>query len=450
MYRILITLVILFSATFAYAQETCPTNGQPLTAEQRVICQKELDRVNIEIAQQDAILNNQKNQSASLSRDIAILNAKIEKAKLDIRAKTIIIQGLSKDITKKQTVIVSLSDKIIKEQESLAQLLRKTNEIESYSLPEMLLSQDDISSFFLDLDNFDSVKQSLKNSFEELRQAKDETKTQKQGLEVKRNSETDAQTAIQANKRAIEKNQTEVNRLLSFSKTQEKSYQALLDDKARRASEIRSALFALRDSSAIPFAKAFEYATIASQQTGVRPAFLLAILTQESNLGKNVGSCLVTNFDTGAGIRVTSNSAVKNVMKPTRDIGPFREITSELGIDPLQTKVSCPLSIGYGGAMGPAQFIPSTWQSVKSRLASMLKVSTPNPWEPRDAFMASAMYLSDLGADVQTYSAERNSACKYYSGSSCGAKKGNTFYGNSVMALATNIQENMINLIQNN
>ena len=302
MYRILITFVILFSTTFAYAQQTCPTDGQPLTDAQRIVCQKELDDVNVQIATQDAILKNQQQQTYSLARDIAILKAKIEKAKLDIKAKTILINGLSKDITQKQTVIGNLSDKIDREKESLGQLLRKTNEIESYSLPEILLAQQDISSFFIDLDNFDSIKTSLKNSFAELKQAKNDTNAQKQNLEVKRNSETDAKVAIEANKRDIEKNQAELNVLLGLSKTQEKNYQAVLDDKARRAAEIRNALFALRDSVAIPFSKAYDYAVFASQKTGVRPAFLLAILTQESNLGKNVGSCYLTNQQTGEGV----------------------------------------------------------------------------------------------------------------------------------------------------
>jgi hypothetical protein len=48
-----------------------------------------------------------------------------------------------------------------------------------------------------------------------------------------------------------------------------------------------------------------QFATEASQKTGVRPAFLLGILTQESNLGKNVGSCYLKDPSTGAGIRIT-------------------------------------------------------------------------------------------------------------------------------------------------
>jgi hypothetical protein len=94
--------------------------------------------------------------------------------------------------------------------------------------------------------------------------------------------------------------------------------------------------------------------------------------------------------------------------------------------------------------MGPAQFIPSTWQLFKNRIAKNLGIAIPNPWEPLHAFMASSIYLSDLGAGLQEYTAERNAACKYYSGAKCGVRTGSTTYGNQVMARVQNIQENMI------
>ena len=49
--------------------------------------------------------------------------------------------------------------------------------------------------------------------------------------------------------------------------------------------------------------------------------------------------------------------------------------------------------------MGPAQFIASTWVLFQDRITAALGLSTtPNPWNPQDAFMASSLYLSDLGA----------------------------------------------------
>jgi membrane-bound lytic murein transglycosylase B len=136
-------------------------------------------------------------------------------------------------------------------------------------------------------------------------------------------------------------------------------------------------------------------------------------------------------------------------MSPKRDVPPFIDILKAIGGEPTKQVVSCPLNIGWGGAMGPAQFIPSTWVIVADKVASSLGInSMPDPWNPAHAFMASALYLSDLGAGAKTYTAERNAACKYYSGRSCGLVSGNTSYGNSVLSLADKIQRTMIDPLQ--
>ena len=252
-------------------------------------------------------------------------------------------------------------------------------------------------------------------------------------------------------KKQVELSEKDKQQLLSISKNKEKEYQKLLDDKARRRSEILAVLFNLRDASAIPFGKALEYAKVAEEKVGIRPAFLLAILTQESNLGTDQGSCYVTNMDTGQGVSSKSGKVFANVMKPTRDVKPFFDITTSVGRDPYKTLVSCPIGgSGYGGAMGPAQFIPSTWVLLKNRIADLLGIKTPDPWYAKDAFIASAIYLTDLGAKGESYTSERNAACRYYSGRKCDTKKpNNSFYGDSVMKKAANIQKTMIDPLQN-
>ena len=101
--------------------------------------------------------------------------------------------------------------------------------------------------------------------------------------------------------------------------------------------------------------------------------------------------------------------------------------------------MSCPVvrAGGYGGAMGPAQFIPSTWQLFAGRLKAILGYEA-NPWAPRDAFMASGMYLSDLGGIGTSASAQNRAACSYYGtrGSSCS-------YSRSVKKLKAEIQANI-------
>jgi membrane-bound lytic murein transglycosylase B len=103
-------------------------------------------------------------------------------------------------------------------------------------------------------------------------------------------------------------------------------------------------------------------------------------------------------------------------MKPDRDVPYFLDMMARLGKDPYGTPVSCPQSIGYGGAMGPTQFIPSTWKGYESRIATAYGVTVGDPWNPEHAIMATALFLQDLGAARGGYTAEREAAGRYYAG----------------------------------
>ena len=423
-------------------------------AEQEVEWRAELAETEKDIAKWQSILDSTKANTASLQKEAALLNAKIQQAKAFIKKKNIAIAQLEQDIKVKNKNIQTLEGRIDDGHDSLAQLLRKTNEIDSYSLPEVILANKNISEFWSDIDTFQSVNRSLKDLFAEIRQVKDLTLKEKVALDKQKTKEADTRASAEADKKKVEANEKEKEYLIKVNKTQEKTYEQVLVERQKRAAEIRAALFSLRDTAAIPFGDALKYAQEASKVTGVRPAFLLAILKQESNLGQNVGSCLVSSLESGDGSGKNTGTIFEQVMKAPRDTVPFKEITDRLGRDWKNTPVSCPPGAkyysgrGFGGGMGPSQFIPSTWELFKNKVGSRLGISgnAVNPWNPRDAFMATAVYMSELGADATSYTAERNAACKYYSGSACSStrKPPNVSYGNSVMAIAADIQLTMI------
>lgn len=431
-------------STPAYAAGQALQNAQA----DRARLQAEYDQLVQEIAQKQKELDGQKGQSVSLSRDIAILTTQIKKSKLDIQAKNLVIKKLGGEITEKNRKIQTLTTKIETEKETLSQLIRKDRELDEKSVLAFVLSQDSISDAYGDIGTFASLKQAIKQSVDDIRGVKSETETEKKTLEKKKDEEVDTRVKLETAKKEVETTESQKQTLLSISKNKEQEYQKVLAAKAKRRAEILAILFNLRDASAIPFGKALEYANAASKITKVTPAFILAIITQESNLGTDQGSCYVTDMTTGAGVSSKSNKAFRNVMKPSRDIKPFTEITLALGRDPAKTLVSCPIasagSSSWGGAMGPAQFIPSTWKGVRNRVASALGVTTADPWNPPDAFMASAIFLSDLGGVGDSYSAQIRAACKYYGsgGSTCA-------YGRQVMAKMQNIQTKMIDPLQN-
>lgn len=413
--------------------------------EQQAQWQAELAQTEADIAKWQSILDSSKANTKSLQQEAAVLGAKIKQAQALIKQKNIAIAQLSQDISKKNQHIQSLEEKINQGHDSLAQILRKTNQIDSFSLPEVVLGNKNISDFFSDVDSFQSVNRSLKDLFIQIRATKDLTEKEKAALNKQKDKEADTKAAALVQQKQVEANEKEKEYLIKVNKTQEKTYSQVIADRQAKAAEIRAKLFKLAGgSSSIEFGDALAFAQNASAKTGVSPAFLLAILTQESNLGANVGKCYVTDMATGAGANVSGTKTFANVMKSPRDTVPFADIINRLGFNPAKTVVSCPIAgvAGYGGAMGPAQFIPSTWKIFDDRIKAITG-RMPNPWNPEDAFTASSLYLGDLGASAGTYSSEIKAACKYYGtgGSSCS-------YGKSVMNLKNSIQADIDYLTQ--
>jgi septal ring factor EnvC (AmiA/AmiB activator) len=230
---------ILLSASLAIPTHRATALTQ---AEQEAEWRSELAQTEADIAKWQAILDGTKANTASLQRDAAVLNAKIKQAQAFIKQRQIAIAQLGVDISQKNQTITDLQAKIDGGHDSLGQLLRKTNEIDQFSLPEVVLGGKDISDFFADLDSFDSIKRDMKTLFAEIRQNKDLTEKEKAALAQKQTQEADTQAAMEAQKRQVQKDEQQKQYLISVSKTQEKTYAQVLAEQQAKAGQIRAKL----------------------------------------------------------------------------------------------------------------------------------------------------------------------------------------------------------------
>lgn len=419
------------------------THAAQTVAERQQALQAELDSIERQIATQQSLLSTAQNQHQTLQTQIDALNAEIKKTQLQIQAINLTIEKLNNGIGIDNRTLASLSAKLSDEQDSLAQIMRQTQMLDDYSAVVVALSTESVSGFFSDLDAFVSIKSSLASSFDHIHQTSTATQAEKESLQAKLIEEQQLQTEAQLAKKQVQQQQESKKKLLSQTKGIEANFQKLIATNKKTAAQIRSELFALAGGGGqIPLPTAITLAKQAGAATGVRPAFILGILKQETNLGANVGQCLLTNApNKGDGKGKNTGKFFSGVMKPTRDVDPFMAITAAIGLDPLSMPVSCPPTYGYGGAMGPAQFIPSTWALYQSRIAKLAghKGTPANPWDNRDAFTAIALYMTDLGAGTQSYSAERLAALKYFAGSNAN-NPAYAFYGDSVMQFAADFQ----------
>jgi membrane-bound lytic murein transglycosylase B len=447
--KLTVAFLLFISAFGSFVMFVSAQTAAPCDALCRAKLEADLAAIEKEISVQNDLVQSKQREGVSLERDVAILTAQIQKAKLSIKARNLSIAGLAEDIGTKKQTITKYSAKIDRERDSLAALLRRTDDLDSYSIVEVVLSDKPLSEFFSDLDAFQYVEEAIDRSIKEVGAAKKITEDAKTALEEKKDRETDLRYQKELEKKFLDSKEAEKARVLKVTKGQEAAYKKVLKEKQARAASIRAALFALRDSGEIPFGQALDYANAVSKKTGIRPAFLLAIFMQESGFGKNQGSCYLKDRNTGAGISSRTGNIMARVMKPDRDVSPFFTITGNVGRDPLKTLVSCPQEVGWGGAMGAAQFIPSTWVLYEDLISRALGIDAADPWNPRDAFMAAGFLLKDNGAKSGSYSAERDAACKYFSGSKCSKSSWAATYGSQVMSKAATIQTTMIDPLEN-
>ena len=228
----------------------------------------------------------------------------------------------------------------------------------------------------------------------------------------------------------------EKDNILKITKGEEKKFQDLVKKTDQDIERIRGQVRFLLEQG-ITLEDALRYGQLAATRVGIRPAFLLAILDVESGLGRNVG--------TGNWLDDMYNCYLR-LGRPSRaetERSAFFAIIGKLGLDANSVKVSRAPSYGCGGALGPAQFIPSTWLLYEAQVASLTGHGLPNPWSIEDAFMAAAIYLANAGANNQTRAAEIRAANIYLSGKANCRQSICRYYSNLVLQKAAEIEKDL-------
>ena len=282
-----------------------------------------------------------------------------------------------------------------------------------------------MSEFFIDFDDFNVLESELQNNLAAIRQVKEETQTAQELLEEKEARERALKIAKEEEKRKTENYKKQSQKLLSLNREKEKEYKKTIAEKERIKNEIRNRIFKTVGGTELTFAEALRLVQPYEDRIGVEAALVLAVLTQESSIdgviGSNLGRCTYNQPARNSAGTVMSNSQKAS----------FLAIMEELGMNPDTTPVSCPIYAdgAYGGAMGPSQFMPNTWWDVKNqlgykkRVSKVLGISIPSPFTNLDAFVGTALYLSDARyrcAGPNGFSNQFEiwscSAAKYYAG----------------------------------
>lgn len=399
---------------------------------------RQIEEIQKQIEQYQQELDALGGQSATLQNTIAKLNANINQVQLEIRSLNLSIAQTDAAIGDTQLQIQAAQDKISLQKATLAKLITELYRADKQNLTQIFFKNKKLSDFFNDIDNIRSTQENIQSVLDSIKATKSELEKNEAELEEKQNDLERQKNLQQIEKRTLDQTKTQQATILKQTKNQESKFQDLVKKSKKDIEAIRSQITYLQQNG-VTAEDAVKYGQLAAIAVGIRPAFLIAELEVESGLGRNVGRCNRAGDPPEKSWKVVMH---------TRDHTAFTSITSSLGLDPNTTPVSCRQIVngrpyGWGGAMGPAQFIPSTWMGYKDQVTKITGHNPANPWNIEDAFMASAVKLARAGATAKTRAAEVYASKSYYSGrGNCSTAQCNS-YANAVQRTAAIIEQNL-------
>ncbi|MCR4322889.1 MAG: lytic murein transglycosylase [Candidatus Azambacteria bacterium] len=398
--------------------------AQENTAEsEKTKLQAQLKEVQEQISLYQQSIEGAQHAQKSLKNEITILDAAAEKQKLQLKEVELSLREVEGELSGKSEEINSLEGRL-KERRLLLQLsLKQLQEYDSTNWVSVLFSGESLSDFFNQVRYVKNIQTDINDFILNIDTLRGSLEQQREDLESKKTDIVRLKSLNGLQRASLEQKQREKTVLLEKTRGQERLYGASIKKSQKDITLIRQQLYTLQSVGiSMSFEEALAKTQFAGQKTGIRPAFLLAIFQVESKLGTYLG---------GGSWRVD--------MKPA-ERALFLKITSSLGLDPDAMPVSKRPSYGWGGAMGAAQFIPSTWLAYTNQIASLTGHTPASPWDIEDAFVGSALKLVANGAGSQAYKDEHKAAAMYLAGGNYKIRVAQA-YANNVMDWADYYQD---------
>lgn len=367
------------------------------------------------------VIGQTEQKEKTFQNQVYIYENKISQLNTLIQKNSLMVKDLTIQIKDTQDSVDKTSEEIEDAKGKLVELLRTIYEEDQKSIFEILLTGEDFPSFFENLAALEGLQAKNKEVLERIKGLHTYLTKQKDNLSGEKESLEQILMIKKLQKEESEAIKSEKETLLSKTRGEKKLYEEYLTEAQERAAEIRKRIFELAqvaETKAPTLEEAYTLAVSVETLTGVRPALLLGLLRVESAIGKNVGQC---NCAPGPNC-LHPEIHYKEIMRESQ-WSFFLEITKELGLNPETTPVSCAVNGGkvqWGGAMGPAQFMPATWKSYKEKIEKFLasEEKPANPWRIKDAFLAASLYLADWGAGSRELTDEVGAVTAYLCGTS--------------------------------
>ena len=413
--------------------------------QRKVELEAQIRAIESEIAGLDQELVQVQGRKKTLQSEVTRLNNEIKRSELTIKGLNLSVAQTQNSIDLRVVSIREAEIRVAKQKQSLSEYLRIIYKTDNLSLVELLLVKKDLSQFFQEVSALEDVQQDINKSLDDLAVLKGQLSEEKSELEDKREELLSLRALAQIQKKNVQTQKNQKDQLLKVTQGQEANYQKTIQAKKRDIAAIKSQIQYL-GKTGVSAEDAVKYATLAAQRTGIRTAFLLGLLEVETGRRYEEGIITAGSHTGNGNWRVDLYQCYINLGKPStaeKQKKAFLDITARLGYDPEEKAVSRRPSYGCGGAMGPAQFLPTTWLLFENKVARLTGHNPPDPWSVEDAFTAAALYLADAGATAKTQTAELRAAKAYISGSPSCTKYICNFYSREVLRIAALIEPNL-------
>lgn len=376
-FKVIIWTIIFVSGFLFLNSNSVLAAQDPASAKQDLA--NKINALRSQINQYQDQIDAKSQKAESLGRDIEVLDADINKIGLQIQETNLVIGQLNGEVDAKQAEIDDMEKKIKAKQEILAKFLQELYERGDVSVSELVFGNKNFSDYFFQSDSLVSFEDQTKDIFDQLVSLEQDLKNQRNDL-LDKKAQQESYRYIQVDQeRSLEGEKQMKDTLIATTKNEKGALQ-------QQTEKLQAELNAIQSlGEPIAMDEAIKAAQYASKLTNVAPEFLLGVLRVESGLGTNVGG-----------------GRYKTDMNPNQ-WDTFKNICKELGADPDKVPVSrraCYNSGakdgcgGWGGAMGPAQFMPSTWMGYKSKVEKITGSSPANPWDIKDSLVAMGLKLA--------------------------------------------------------
>ncbi len=401
---------------FSLAQESSSSSNGGQIVDKEAYRQellKQIEEFKNQIKDYEDQIDEKKKEQKTFSREMSIIDGQIKKQELEIKKTNLHLNQLKLDISDKNVKISDFESKARLEKIKLTEHLSKISEYDKVGLLEMILQYEDLSEFFTNVTAVENLQSETYDIILEIRGIKQDLTGQIEAMEEDQSEALELKSMLELQKFSSDQKKKEKKNLIAATKGQEKKFQELIKQNQKKISDIQSRLFEFGNLGVgkITIEKAVEYAQIAGNRAGIRPSFLLGLIWVESKLNSNLGS---GNWKTDL---YDCYNRLGKTKTAEAQKAAFFDITYKLSLNPDKAPVSkAYLAHGCGGAMGIAQFMPTTWAAYESRIANLTGHNPPSPWGVLDGFTGAAIKLADNGAVSKDRAGERRAAAMYYAG----------------------------------